>query len=131
MQQKYIIDLESAKRVAAAAEQEAEKNGWKVVIAIVDDAGHLMYLQREKVQLGSIDVAIKKAKVALMFRRPTKFWEDMVASGRQGYLSMPGMLPVEGGVPLVYEDEIVGAIGISGVKSFEDGIVAIAGAEAL
>ncbi len=131
MQQKYIIDLESAKRVAAAAEQEAEKNGWKVVIAIVDDAGHLMYLQREKVQLGSIDVAIKKAKVALMFRRPTKFWEDMVASGRQGYLSMPGMLPVEGGVPLVYEDEIVGAIGISGVKSFEDGIVATAGAEAL
>ena len=68
MQQKQILDLESAKRVAAAAEQEAGKNGWNVVIAIVDDGGHLMYLQREKVQLGSVDVAIKKAKVALMFR---------------------------------------------------------------
>ena len=131
MEQKYIIDLASAKRVATAAEQEAEKNGWKVVIAIVDDAGHLMYLQREKVQLGSIDVAIKKAKVALMFRRPTKHWEDMVSSGRQGYLSMPGMLPVEGGIPLMFEDEIVGAIGVSGVKSFEDGMVAMAGAAAL
>jgi len=131
VEQKHIIDLESAKRVAAAAEREAEKNGWKVVIAIVDDAGHLMYLQREKVQLGSIDLAIKKAKVALMFRRPTKYWEDMVASGRQGYLAMPGMLPVEGGVPLIFNGEIVGAIGISGVKSFEDGMVAIAGAEAL
>ncbi len=131
MQQKYILDLESAKRVAAAAEQEAGKNGWSVVIAIVDDGGHLMYLQREKVQLGSVDVAIKKAKVALMFRRPTKFWEDMVANGRQGYLAMPGMLPVEGGLPLVYGDEVVGAIGISGVKSNEDGIIAQAGVDAL
>ena len=79
MQQKHILDLESAKRVAAAAEREAEKNGWSVVIAIVDDGGHLMYFQREKVQLGSIDVAINKAKAALIFRRPTKFWEDMIS----------------------------------------------------
>ena len=92
MEKKYTIDLETAKRVAAVAEQEAEENGWKVVIAIVDDGGHLMYLQREKVQLGSIEVAVKKTKVALMFRRSTKIWEDMVASGRQGYLAMPGML---------------------------------------
>lgn len=131
MKQKYILDLESAKRVAAAAEQEATDNGWKVVIAIVDDGGNLMYLQREKVQLGSIDVAIKKAKVALNFRRPTKFWEDMVASGRQGYLAIPGMLPLEGGIPLIYQDEIIGAIGISGAKSDEDGIIAHAGATAL
>lgn len=131
MYDKKILSLDDAKRVAAAAEQEARKHNWNVVIAIVDDGGHLLYLQREKVQLGSIEVAITKAKVALMFRRPTRFWEDMVASGRQGYLAMPGMLPLEGGVPLVYEDEIVGAIGISGVKSAEDGQIARAGAAAL
>jgi uncharacterized protein GlcG (DUF336 family) len=90
-----------------------------------------MYLQREKVQLGSVEVAITKAKVAVMFRRPTRFWEETVASGRHGYLAMPGMLPIEGGVPLVHEGEIVGAIGISGVKSAEDGQIAEAGARAL
>ena len=131
MYDKKILSLDDCKRVAAAAEAEAAANGWNVVIAIVDDGGHLMYLQREKVQLGSVDVAITKAKVALMFRRPTAFWEETVASGRYGYLAMPGMLPIEGGVPLVFEDEIVGAIGISGVKSHEDGQIATAGAAAL
>lgn len=131
MERKIIIDLDTAKKVAAAAEAEAKANGWNVVIAIVDDGGHLMYLQREKVQLGSIDVAITKAKVALMFRRPTRFWEETVASGRQGYLAMPGMLPIEGGLPLVIDDEIVGAIGVSGVKSNEDGQIAKAGVEVL
>jgi uncharacterized protein GlcG (DUF336 family) len=131
MYTKEILSLEDARRVAAAAEAEAQKNGWNVVIAIVDDGGHLMYLQREKVQLGSVDVAITKAKVALMFRRPTKFWEEMVASGRQGYLAMPGMLPIEGGIPLISDGEIIGAIGISGVKSNEDGQIAEAGAKAL
>ena len=131
MESKKILSLNDVKRVVAAAEDEARKNGWNVVIAVVDDGGHLMYLQREKVQLGSIEVAITKAKVALMFRRPTKFWEETVSSGRQGYLAMPGMLPIEGGVPLVHEGEIVGAIGISGVKSSEDGQIAAAGAAAL
>lgn len=131
MYDKKIMSLEDAKRVAAAAEAEAERNNWNVVIAIVDDGGHLIYLQREKVQLGSIDVAITKAKVALMFRRPTRVWEDTVGSGRYGYLAMPGMLPLEGGVPLTYRDDIVGAIGVSGVKSFEDGQIAAAGAAAL
>lgn len=131
MYEKKILSLEDCRRVAAAAEAEALRNGWHVVIAIVDDGGHLMYLQREKVQLGSIEVAITKAKVALMFRRPTAFWEETVASGRYGYLAMPGMLPIEGGVPLVHEDEIVGAIGISGVRSHEDGQIAAAGAAAL
>lgn len=131
MYEKQILSLEDVKRVAAAAEAKAQENGWNVVIAIVDDGGHLMYLQREKVQLGSIEVAITKAKVALMFRRPTKFWEDTVADGRAGYLAMPGMLPIEGGVPLTHNGDIVGAIGISGVKSFEDGIIATAGAAAL
>ncbi|MCG3203128.1 MAG: hypothetical protein NFCOHLIN_03047 [Gammaproteobacteria bacterium] len=131
MYEKKILGLDDAKRVAAAAEGEARRNNWNVVIAIVDDGGHLMYLQREKVQLGSVEVAITKAKVALMFRRPTRIWEEMVADGRYGYLAMPGMLPLEGGVPLMFEDEIVGAIGISGVKSSEDGQIAAAGAAAL
>ncbi|MGE0387959.1 MAG: heme-binding protein [Gammaproteobacteria bacterium] len=131
MYDKKILSLDDAKRIAAGAEAEARRNGWNVVIAIVDDAGHLMFLQREKVQLGSIEVAITKARAAVMFRRPTKIWEDTVASGRYGYLAMPGMLPVEGGVPLVYEGDIVGAIGVSGVKSHEDGQIAAAGAAAL
>ncbi len=131
MYSKEILSLDDVKRVAAAAEAEAKRNNWNVVIAIVDDGGHLMYLQREKVQLGSIDVAITKAKTALMFRRPTKFWEQTVADGRQGYLALKGMLPIEGGLPLVHNDEIVGAIGVSGVQSFQDGQIAQAGVDAL
>lgn len=131
MYTKKILSLDDVKRVVVAAEAEAKRNNWNVAIAVVDDAGHLMYLQREKVQLGSIEVAITKARVALMFRRPTQFWEETVASGHLGYLSMPGMLPIEGGVPLVYESQIVGAIGVSGVKSPEDGQIAQAGANAL
>src|SRR5579885_516525 len=129
MYTKKILSLKSAKRVAEAA--EAKRHHWNVAIAIVDDGGHLLYLQREKVQLGSIEVAITKAKVALMFRRPTKSWEEMVASGRYGYLAMHGMRPLEGVVPLMHNGEIVGAIGVSGVKSSEDGQIAEAGAAAL
>jgi len=131
MRQKHVLDLESAKRVAAAAEQEAEKNGWNVAIVIVDDGGHLVYLQRDNVQLGSIDVAINKAKAALIFRRPTRFWQDMISGERPEYLAMPGILPVEGGLPLFYGNEVVGGIGVSGVKSNEDGIIARAGVDAL
>ena len=131
MYNKEILALADVKRVAEAAEAEALRNNWHVVIAIVDDGGHLMYLQREKVQLGSVDVAISKAKTALMFRRPTSFWENTVAEGRQGYLSLQGMLPIEGGVPLTFDGEIVGAIGVSGVKLHEDGQIAQAGVDAL
>lgn len=131
MYTKKALCLADAKRVAKAAEAKARTEGWDVVMAIVDDGGHLVYLQRENAQLGSIDVAIQKAQVALKFRRPTQQWEETVAGGRQGYLAMPGMLPIEGGVPLLHEDQVVGAIGISGVQSFQDGIIANAGAEAL
>jgi glc operon protein GlcG len=130
MYNKKVLSLGDVKRVVAAAEAEAEQNGWNVVLAVVDDGGHLMYLQRDRVQLGSIEVAITKARAALLFRRPTRVWEETVASGRYGYLAIPGMLPIEGGVPLVYENEIVGAIGVSGVKSPEDGQIAEAGARA-
>ncbi len=96
MYSKEILALEDVKRVVSAAEAEALRNDWNVVIAVVDDGGHLLYLQREKVQLGSIDVAITKAKTALMFRRPSVFWEETVANGRQGYLALEDMLPIEG-----------------------------------
>jgi len=131
MQQKNCIDLETARLVAEAAQQSADENGWNMVIAIVDDGGHLMFLQREKAQLGSIDVAIKKARAAVLYRRPTSVFADQVNNGQPGYLEMPGIMPLEGGEPLEYEGELVGAIGISGAKANEDGIVARAGAAAM
>lgn len=131
MEQKFILGLDSARRVAAAAEAEADKNNWEVVIAIVDDGGHLVYLQRGSAQLGSIDIAVDKAKSAALLRRSTKIWEELVDGGRPGYLALPGIVPLEGGIPLIYRDQVVGAIGVSGVKSTEDGIIAQAGASAL
>ncbi len=127
----YRLTLSDAKRIANAAETEARFNHWDVVIAVVDHGGHLIYLQRENAQLGSIDVAISKAKSAVLFRSPTKALEQMVSEGKQGYLSMPQMLPVEGGVPLLHNGQVVGAIGVSGVTSAEDGQIARAGAKAL
>lgn len=131
MQQKYMIDLETAKRVAEAAQIEADENGWDMVIAVTDDGGHLMYLQRSRAQLGSIEVAIEKARAAVMFRRPTQVFEEMIDNGRPAYLGLPGTLPLEGGEPLMYAGQLLGAIGVSGARASEDGIVARAGAAAL
>ena len=131
MRQKHAIDLETARKVAAAADYEALQHGLQVVIAIVDDGGHLLYLQRDAAQAGSVEVALGKAKSAALFRRPTRAFEEMVENGRQGYLAMPKVMPLEGGEPLVYQGEIVGAIGISGASSTEDGEIARAGASAI
>lgn len=131
MKTKQVITLDDAKRVAAAARAEAAGNHWDVVIAIVDEGGHLKYFEREDAMIGSIEVAIAKAKSALLFRRPSKLWEDKVVSGNSGCLSMPGVVATEGGLPLIVGDDVVGAIGVSGVKSSEDGQVAAAGAKAL
>lgn len=126
------IDLNDAKRAAAAAEAEANKNHWAVVIAIVDASGHLLYLQRnDGAQLGSLEVALGKATTAALFRRPTKEWEERLAEGRLGYLSFPNRTLLEGGVPVVVDGEIVGAIGVSGVKSGEDAQIARAGVAVL
>lgn len=132
MKQKFFLTLDDAKRVAAAAAQEAQRNGWNVVIAIVDDAGLLVYLERlDGTQPTSCDVAQHKARAAALFRRPTKALEETVAGGRVALLSLPNITPVEGGLPLEWEGQVVGAIGVSGVQSFQDGHVAKAGAEAL
>ncbi|HXH12538.1 MAG TPA: heme-binding protein [Alphaproteobacteria bacterium] len=127
------LTLEAAKTVAAAAEEEAVKNKWNVVIAIVDDGGSLVYLQRlDETQIGSIEVAIQKAKTAVNFKRPTKALEDAVMSGgRTVVLSLPGALPLEGGLPLMVDGKLVGAIGVSGVTGQQDGQIAKAGADAL
>jgi uncharacterized protein GlcG (DUF336 family) len=132
MPAKPILTLEDAKRVATAAEAEALKNEWKVVIAVVDDGGHLLYLQRgHDTQFGSIETAIAKAHAAVAFQRPTKASEDAVLSGRLIHLALPGVIPAEGGVPLMRDSILIGGLGISGVRSFQDGQIAQAGVNAL
>ena len=132
MVSKPILTLDDAKRVAAAAEAEALRCEWRVVIAVVDDGGHLLYLQRSHdTQFGSVKTAIKKAKAAVAFQRPTKASEEAVLSGRLIHLALPGVIPAEGGVPISRADQIIGGIGISGVRSFQDGQVAQAGILAL
>jgi len=126
------LTLAAAKRIAAAAEKVAAKNGWVMFIAIVDDGGNLMYLERmDDAQLGSLDVSIQKARSALLFKRPTKVMEDAVTAGRIVVMTLPNALPVEGGLPLLADGKIVGAIGVSGATAPEDGIVAKAGADEL
>ena len=132
MANKPVLTLEDAKRVAAAAEAEAHTNEWKVVIAVVDDGGHLLYLQRSHdTQFGSVETAIAKAHAAVAFQRATKASEDAVLSGRLIHLALPGVIPAEGGVPLIVDNIIVGGLGISGVRSFQDGQIAQAGVDAL
>lgn len=128
---KLLLTLDDAKKIAAGAEAEAKRNKWPVVIAIVDDGGHLLYLQRlDETQYGSVQVAIEKARAAIAFRRPTKIWENNIAEGRLHYLGLPGALPVEGGLPVVVEQQFAGAIGVSGVRSFQDAQIAQAGIDA-
>jgi uncharacterized protein GlcG (DUF336 family) len=132
MRQKYAITLEDARRVAKAAHQTAIENKWNVVISVVDDGGHLVYFERmDDVQSGSVTVSIEKAKTAIAFRRPTQALESAISGGRTVMLKLSGATPIEGGVPLVHEGHFVGAIGVSGVQSSQDGIIAHSGAEAL
>ena len=127
---KKALTLEAAKNIAKAAAAEARKNNWNVVIAIVDDGGHLVYLERmDGTQTGSIEVAIKKAQTAMSFKRPTKVFEEAVAGGRQVILALPGALPIEGGVPITVGGQMIGSIGVSGVTAPQDGQIAKAGVD--
>ena len=129
---KKALTLVAAKKMAAAAEAEAVKNNWRMVIAVVDDGGYLIYLQRtDETQAGSVDVAIQKAKSAAMFRRPTKVFEDAVAGGRNALLGLTGAVPIEGGVPIMLDGHLLGAVGVSGGSAPQDGQVANAGVDAL
>jgi glc operon protein GlcG len=132
MFQQTALSLEDAKRVAAAARAEAEKNGWAIVIAVVDDGGHLVYLERmDGAQKASSRIAEEKGRTAILFKRPSKAIEEVVLEGRIVMMGLPGAVPLEGGVPLMKDGQFLGGIGISGVQSFQDGIVARAGAAAL
>jgi len=128
------ITAETAKKVAAPAVAEARKNQWTMAVAIVDTAGDLVYFERmDDTQIGSVDVAIDKARSAARFKRPTKAFQDIVAAGGEGVriLALRGAVPVEGGIPLVVGGKIVGAVGCSGGTSAQDGQCAAAGAAAL
>jgi uncharacterized protein GlcG (DUF336 family) len=129
MLDKKTLGLAEAKSVAAAAEAEARENNWNVAIAVVDDGGHLIYLLRmDETQVASAVAATDKAKSAAQYKRPTKDFEAAVASGRMGILKLQGAMALDGGVPILSGGKIVGAIGVSGVTSAEDGQIARAGA---
>ena len=128
------VNLETAKKLAAPAIAEARKNNWTMAVAVVDPAGDLVYFERmDDTQVGSVDVAIAKARAAARFKRPTKQFQDTVAAGGEGLrmLGLPGAIPVDGGLPIVVGGKIVGAIGASGGTSAQDGQVAAAGVAAL
>ena len=128
------IGIENARKVMAAAEAEAVKNNWAVVIVIIDSGGHLVMLhRRDDVQLSSIEISQGKAKTALMFKRPSKVLDDAISSGGPGlrFLALKDIVPLEGGLPIVLDNKIVGAIGVSGVLSAQDAQIARAGLDAL
>jgi glc operon protein GlcG len=126
------ISLENAKKAAAPALAEAAKNNWTVAVAIVDPGGNLVYYEKmDNTQLGSANVAIDKARSAALFKRPTKAFQDALAAGGDAVriLRLQGAVPVEGGIPLVLDGKIVGAIGVSGATSAQDAQCARAGAD--
>jgi glc operon protein GlcG len=126
------LTLEGTKRIMAAAEAEAIKNQWTVAIAIVDEAGELLHFQRlNDTQAGSIAIAIGKARTSARLRRPTKAIEDVIAGGRTALLAVEGLTPLEGGVPIIVEGRVIGAVGVSGVTSAQDAQIAQAGIAAL
>lgn len=126
------VDVETARRVATAAIAEAKKNGWTVAASVVDAGGNLVYFERiDGTQIGSIRVAMEKARSSVEYKRPTKAFEDAVAQGQVRYLGLSGAVPLEGGIPLVVDGKIVGAIGVSGATSQQDGQCAKTGADAL
>ncbi|HMK72572.1 MAG TPA: heme-binding protein [Myxococcaceae bacterium] len=126
------IGVETARKLAQAAIAEGKKNGWAVAAAVVDPGGTLVYFERiDGTQSGSSEVAQAKARSAAAFKRPTKAFEEAVAGGRTAVLGLPGAIPLEGGIPLVVDGKIVGAIGVSGATSQQDGVCAKAGADLL
>jgi uncharacterized protein GlcG (DUF336 family) len=125
------IGLDMARKIAAGAEAESKKNGWRMAIAIVDNHGFLVYYERmDDTQTASVQVALDKAKAAAMFRRPTKAFEDGIAKGRVALLGLNGATPIEGGLPIMVGGKVIGAIGVSGANSDQDAAAAAAGLKA-
>ena len=131
MKSKPCLTLDDCKRMAAACESEALRNGWKVAIAILDDGGHpLLLLRMDGATPSNAENALQKGRTAAVSRRSTKVWEERIVAGRLSTLSMP-VMAVQGGIPLIHQDECVGGIGVSGVQSPQDEQIALAGAAAL
>jgi len=131
MRTKPALTASDVQKMVAACKSEATKNKWNVSIAVVDDAGYLLYLERlDGAGLVTAEVATQKAVTSARTRRPSKFWEDRIKE-RPSFMKFPGVLPLQGGVPVLYQNECVGAIGVSGVQSHEDEQIANAGAAAL
>ena len=130
---KKALNLEAARVAMAAAEAEAKRNGWNVVIAVVDDGGHTVLLQRlDNAQISSIDTAVAKARAAVAWKRPSRLLEESVNNGRTAFLSISqGMGLLQGGVPIEIDGAVIGAVGVSGVKASDDEIIALAGVNAL
>ena len=127
------ITLENAKKAVLPALAEAAKNNWLIAVAVVDPAGNLVYYEKmDNTQLGSANVSIDKARSAVLFKRPTKAFQDALAAGGEGWrvLALQGAVPVEGGIPLISDGKIVGAIGVSGATSAQDAQCAKAAVEA-
>src|SRR5688500_9247759 len=128
------IPLAEAKRVLIAAQAEAVRNNWNVAIAVVDSGGHLVAFERmDSTQHGSVEIAQEKARTAAAYRRPSKAFQDTIAQGGEGMrmLRLTGAIPIEGGLPIIVSGRLVGAIGVSGVTSAQDGQIAAAGLTAV
>jgi glc operon protein GlcG len=131
MRQKPCLQSSDVLKMAAACKAEAEKNKWSVTIAIVDDAGVPLYLERmDGAATTTVEVATAKARTSAITRRPSKFWEDRIKD-RPGFMNFPGVLQIQGGLPILHQGECVGAIGVSGVQSHEDEQIAKAGIDTL
>lgn len=129
---KKVLTLGAARTIAAAAEREAMQRGATVVIAVVDDGGHLLVLHRlDDTQVASVEVGIAKARTAAIFRRPSRVFEEQVKNGRVAALALPGAVALQGGIPIVVGGKVLGAIGVSGNTPQEDEDIALAGAAAL
>lgn len=128
---KKVLSLAAAKKIAAVAEADAKAKNARVVIAVVDDGGNLLVLQRlDDTQVASVDVGIGKARTAAIFRRPSREFEEQVKNGRVAALALPGATPLQGGIPIAFDGKVIGAIGVSGETPAQDEEIAIAGAAA-
>ena len=130
---KKMLTLEAARVAMSACERVAAGGGWKVVIAVVDDGGHAILVQRlDGAQTSSIDTAVGKARAAVAWKRPTRLLEESVNGGRTAFLSIAqGMALLQGGVPIEINGQVIGAVGVSGVKASDDEVIALAGVNAL
>ena len=132
MKTRAELTLSDCLKISAAAEAEARRNAWNVAIAILDDGGHLLHFARmDGATPTNAAIAVDKARTAATSRRASGMWEKLIKDGRTGMLNMPGILPVQGGLPIVTDGSCVGGIGVSGVQSHQDDQIAQAGIDAL